>query len=238
MRVPQRAFCFARMTAKRLREGGVNGEVTVLEGEYTGGPEPLGPAPAREEVVFAGRHIAEKRVPAIVPAIAAARERLPGLRARILGDGPQRPLVLAAIADHGLQDAVRAPGFVDYEVVQDALAHALAMVLPSRREGYGLVVVEASQRGTPSIVVADPDNAATELVEDGENGFVAASAAPEDLADAILRVHAAGPALRERTAAWYARNADRLSLGRSLDDVARAYAAPRRTRRRRRAALR
>ena len=78
------------------------------------------------------------------------------------------------------------------------------MVLPSRREGYGIVVVEAAARGVPSVVVADPDNAATELVDEGENGFVAASASPEDLAAAILRVRDAGPELRASTAAWFA----------------------------------
>jgi len=109
------------------------------------------------------------------------------------------------------------------EEVDHALGHALAMVLPSRREGYGMVVVEAASRGTPSVVVRDPDNAAVELVDDGENGVVARSAAPEDLAEAILRVRDAGPALRERTAAWYARNARRLSLEQSLERVAEAY---------------
>ena len=98
------------------------------------------------------------------------------------------------------------------------------MVLPSRREGYGLVVVEAASHGTPSIVVADPDNAAVELVEDGVNGFVASSVAPDDLAAAIVRVNDAGAALRRSTAAWFADNARRLSLGHSLEIVARAYA--------------
>jgi hypothetical protein len=60
-------------------------------------------------------------------------------------------------------------------------------------------------------------------VTDGENGFVAPSAAPADLAEAIARVHAAGPALRTSTAAWFARNAERLSLGRSLETVLAAY---------------
>ncbi len=116
------------------------------------------------------------------------------------------------------------PGFVDRGRVERGLRAALCMALPSRREGYGLVVVEAASRGTPSVVVADPDNAATELVDDGVNGVVAASAAPEDLAAAILRVHDAGAALRESTAAWFARNAQRLSLGASLDVVAGVYA--------------
>ncbi len=115
------------------------------------------------------------------------------------------------------------PGFVEHERIGAALRRALCLVLPSRREGYGLVVVEASAAGTPSVVVADPDNAATELVEEGVNGFIAASASPGDLAAAILRVRAAGPALRTLTAAWYAEHARELSLADSLERVAAAY---------------
>ena len=69
-----------------------------------------------------------------------------------------------------------------------------------------------------------PDNAAVELVEDGVNGFVAASASPEDLADAIVRVHEAGEALRRSTRAWFAANARRLSLESSLETVLALYA--------------
>jgi glycosyltransferase involved in cell wall biosynthesis len=90
-----------------------------------------------------------------------------------------------------------------------------------------MVVVEAAAAGTPSVVVAAPDNAAVELVDEGENGFVAPSARPEDLARAIARVHAAGPALRASTAEWFGRNARRLSLASSLDRVAEAYATSR-----------
>ena len=120
------------------------------------------------------------------------------------------------------------PGFVSAERVESALARALCMVLPSRREGYGMVVIEAAASGTPSVVVAGPDNAAADLVSEGENGYVAPSAAPEDLAAAIERVHADGQALRERTADWFRANATRLSLESSLETVLRA--TPRRAR--------
>jgi len=83
--------------------------------------------------------------------------------------------------------------------------------------------VEAAAAGTPSVVVAGPDNAAVELVDEGENGFVARSADPSDLADAIVRVRDAGPALRDATADWFARNGTRLSLRSSLDVVLAAY---------------
>jgi glycosyltransferase involved in cell wall biosynthesis len=222
-RVPQRAFCFSQLHAARLREEGLASESTVLTGEYVGSLEQPQPAPARDVVVFAGRHIPEKRVPALVPAIAAVRARLPELRAEIYGDGPEREQVLAAIEAHGLQGVVEAPGFVEHERVHEAMRTALCMVLPSSREGYGLVVVEAAGRATPSVVVVGEDNAATELVDEDENGFVAASVSAADLADAIVRVHAAGPPLRDRTARWFGRNAERLSLEHSLERVLDAY---------------
>jgi glycosyltransferase involved in cell wall biosynthesis len=219
IRIPQRAFCFSRLHAGRLR-----GDVTVLEGEYAGDLEPSEPEPAEPLVVFAGRHIPEKRAPAVVPAVARARAHIPGLRGAVYGDGPERPAVLAAIARAGMTGVVDAPGFVDGDDVDAALRRALCMVLPSRREGYGLIVVEAAARGTPSVVVRAEDNAAVELVDDGENGVIAASAGADDLAAAIVRVHEGGEALRARTAAWFARNARRLSLDASLERVAATYA--------------
>ena len=221
--VPQEAFCFARLTERRLRDEGFRGAVTVLEGEYAGSLEPAEPRPSEPVVVFAGRHIPEKRVPALVSALAVARRELPHLRAEIYGDGPDRPEVLRRIASAGLEGDVSAPGFVDADVVEQALERAQCMVLPSRREGYGLIVVEASARGVPSVVVGGPDNAATELVEEGENGVIAASASAEDLAAAIVAVDAAGHDLRVRTAAWFAANARRLSLASSLDTVLERY---------------
>jgi glycosyltransferase involved in cell wall biosynthesis len=223
LRVPQRAFCFSRLHARRLRDAPVNGELTVLEGEYAGPLEPREPVPAEPVVVFAGRHIPEKRVPALVPALALARERIPELRGEILGDGPDRGEVLRLRAELGLDEAIDVPGRVDAERVEAAFARALCMVLPSSREGYGMVVVEAAALGTPSVVVAGPDNAATDLVSEGGNGFVAPSASPEDLAAAIERVHAEGQGLRERTAAWFRANAERLSLERSLERVLDSY---------------
>lgn len=222
-RTKHRAFAYSRLHAERLRGLGFRGEVTVLEGLYAGGLEVPSPGPPEPLVVFAGRHIPEKRVPALVPAVALARERLPDLRCEIFGDGPDRKAVLELIAQSTLDGAIEAPGFVDAERVQEAMRRALCFVLPSRREGYGLAVVEAAALGTPSIVVSDPDNAAAELVEDGVNGVVAPSADPADLAAAILRVHEEGEKLRASTRDWYGRNAQRLSIDTSLERVLAAY---------------
>lgn len=222
-RARQQAFCFSRLHARRLVQEGMKGEPVILEGIYAGPLEPADPGPAEPLVVFAGRHIPEKRVSAIPAAIAAAARDVPGLRCEIFGDGPDRAEVQRAVAREGVEGAVALRGFVEGREVEGAMRRALCVVLPSRREGYGLVVVEAASQGTPSVVVADPDNAATELVSDGENGFVAESASKEDLSRAIVRVHLGGPALRRSTVAWFAANARRLSIGQSLARVSRVY---------------
>ena len=156
-----------------------------------------------------------------MPALARAREQIPELRGEIYGDGPEREEVLRAIAELGLDGASPRRASSTRDVLEQALASALCLLLPSRREGYGLVVVEAAARGVPTVVVEGPDNAATELVEEGVNGTIAASAAPDELAAAIVRVHRAGPELRRSTLDWFRRNAERLSLERSLDVVGR-----------------
>jgi len=226
LRVPQSAFCFSRLVERRLLAEGVHGTVTVLEGQLPEGDVPKSAAAVQPEqpvVVFAGRHIQEKNPVAVVEAVAKARETIPELRAAIYGDGPERPNVLAAIAEHGLEDVVDAPGFVENDVIEHALSRALCLLLPSRREGYGLVVVEALSRGTPVVLVHGEDNAAVEFVAEGENGFVAPSAAPDALATAIGQVAARDARLRASTLAWFARNASRLSLERSLMTVSDAY---------------
>ncbi|MHB8234339.1 MAG: glycosyltransferase family 4 protein [Solirubrobacteraceae bacterium] len=231
-RVRQRAFCFSELHAARLRRLGLRGEVTVLRGLYVDDregaaareTEALPPAPT---VLFAGRLIPEKQVTLAIAAIALARQRIDGLRGEFLGDGPERAALDAAIAEHGLSDVVSARGFADTAALDAEMRRALCLLLPSRREGYGLVVVEAAARGTPSVVVAGEDNAATELIEEGVNGTVAPSADPEALAAAIVRVRDAGPALRQSTTAWFAANAEALSLEHSLAVVLHSYGAPR-----------
>jgi glycosyltransferase involved in cell wall biosynthesis len=222
-RAKHSALCFSRRHARRLEQIGYSGEITILEGLLPAGMESARPLLADPMVVFAGRLIPEKQATAVVPAVALARERVPDLRATIFGDGPERAALLRLIEESGLDGAVLAPGFVAGELVEDAIKRALCLLFPSRRDGYGLVVVEAAAVGTPTVVVDTPDNAAAELVEDGVNGFVAKSAEPEELGDAILRVHEAGPALRESTADWFRRNRERLSLETSVERVLAVY---------------
>lgn len=215
------AFVKSRLHERRLRSLGFIGELTVLPGLYDG-PSSLGAGEAADPplVVFAGRHIPEKRVLAIPAAIAAARRAIPDLTCRILGDGPESDSLAREISRLNAEGFIEAPGFVDFETVMGSIAQATCLILPSSREGYGIVVAEAAARGTPTVLVAGEDNAAVELVEEGTNGFVAPTSSPDDLAAAIVCAVRGGQELRESTFAWFEARSDSISARKSALVVA------------------
>jgi glycosyltransferase involved in cell wall biosynthesis len=117
---------------------------------------------------------------------------------------------------------VDVPGFVSEERIDAALRRALCLVLPSRREGYGLVVIEAAARGVPSIVVRSPDNAALELVNPS-NGVVADTSDAPTLSAAILEAQHRGEKLRVSASRWFSENREALGIRSSIDRVVRVY---------------
>jgi glycosyltransferase involved in cell wall biosynthesis len=226
LRFPDLSFTFSRMVERRLREYGHRAPIVRLSGEYSGadpGEEADTTPPEPPRAVFAGRHVAEKRVLAVPPAILAARREVPGLRCTILGEGPDGAALAELVHSLGLEDAIELRGRVESAEVRETIAGSSCLLHPSAREGYGQVVVEACAHATPAIVVAGPENAATELVEEGVNGFVAPSPAAEDLARAVAAAVRGGERLRTSTLDWYRRRSEELSLGHSLAQVEVRY---------------
>jgi glycosyltransferase involved in cell wall biosynthesis len=227
MRLSDRVYTYSRVHERRLVDALGQERVTRLTGLFE---EPVhyadaGLAPSEPHVIYAGRHIPEKNVTALPAALEELMRRRPEVTATIFGRGPDAETVSTEIERRGLGDRVSMPGFVDVEEISSAMRQASCLVLPSRREGYGLVVLEANSAGTPVVTVAGPDNAATELVDDGTNGFVATEASPEALADALEAAIDGGQELRERTFNHYRAHAEEYALSSSLEAFAQAYRA-------------
>jgi glycosyltransferase involved in cell wall biosynthesis len=223
------ASCHSQMHARRLMDEGFHGSPVVSPGLLHEGitADPSEQAGDPPTVVYVGRMIPDKQVETIPAAIAHARSSIPDLRAVLVGGGEQRASVEADVSRLGLQDVIDVPGFVDDAALHRALRSAACLVNPSRREGYGLVVVEACAVGTPVVVVTAPDNAAVELVSPGVNGEIASSSRPEDLGDAIVTVVRAGQPLRRSAAAWYAQAARTSTMAHSADGVLAALSGAR-----------
>lgn len=125
------------------------------------------------DVLFVGRLIPEKNPKTVVEAVAKLREEEPDVRCVVLGRGPEQDALENTVARLGLESNVTLlPPRDDYEDVLALMKAAEVFVLPSRREGFGMTVLEALACGTPVVTIRHPQNAAQELVDDGVTGVV------------------------------------------------------------------
>ena len=131
------------------------------------------PAELESDFIFVGRLIPEKGVDLLLRSLAIIKADLPDLRAVIIGDGPERGRLEVLARELGIGSNVTFVGFLSsYEEVIAHMKASRVFAFPSRREGFGMVVLEAMAAGIPVVTVRHPMNASTFLVEHGKNGFI------------------------------------------------------------------
>ncbi|MBZ2166565.1 glycosyltransferase family 4 protein [Methanobacterium spitsbergense] len=145
------------------------------------------PSEEISDIIFAGRLIKEKNVDILIKSIQIVKQKIPNVRCMIVGDGPERSKLEELSFNLKIQDNIEFMGFTEnYNDLIGYMKSSSVFVLPSIREGFGIVVIEANACGLPVVVVNHKMNAAVDLVQDGINGFKA-DALPEDIADKIIK---------------------------------------------------
>jgi glycosyltransferase involved in cell wall biosynthesis len=135
----------------------------------------------RDNYVYLGQLIQRKNVDGLLEAFAtlAASARLV-----VAGEGPEAESLRARASRLGIAERVDFRGYVPYEQVPELLSQAATLVLPSRREVYGLVVVEALAAGL-HVVVTDNSGVYADVHELA--GVLPAQPTPESIAAAMRR---------------------------------------------------
>jgi len=161
-------------TTKRLRAAGFKKEIkTIPLGVDLATIRTAKPGTEKSDVIFVGRLLSHKNADLLVKAIAIVKSAKPDILCNIIGDGPEKSDVINLILELKLQDNVRVLDMVDeYEDLYGLMKASKMLVLPSVREGFGLVAVEAFAAGLPVITTSHEDNAARELIKEGVNGFL------------------------------------------------------------------
>lgn len=133
--------------------------------------------------LFSGQLIARKGVDLLLAAFAQAAARDPSLRLTLAGDGSERTRLEASVPA-ALRQRVRFEGFVSWDRLPEVYAAADALVIPSRHDGWGMVVNEAFGAGLP-VIASDAVGAALDLVIPGETGLLVPAGEVEPLAEAL-----------------------------------------------------
>lgn len=133
------------------------------------------------KIVYVGRLTPHKHVDMLVEAFREVKQKLPEAELHIVGSGP----LLSSIKNQASKlDDCFIYGSLPEDRMLDVLKEAWLFVLPSEREGSGIVALEAMATRTPVITVDFADNATREMVNGG-NGVVAPPTA-YGIAEAIL----------------------------------------------------
>jgi glycosyltransferase involved in cell wall biosynthesis len=135
--------------------------------------------------LYVGRLAPEKNVATLLQAFAKYRCRGGQAELIVVGDGALRHQLEAEAHLLGVANATHFPGHKTTDELLPFYAFAMALILPSTREPWGLVVNEAMASGLP-VVVSNRCGCRCDLVRPGENGFLFSPTDAENLAQHLM----------------------------------------------------
>ncbi len=167
-----------------------------------------GPRSPTPRVVVLSRLVPHKQIEDALEAVAVLRYRMPGVHLDIVGDGWWRQRLVDHAAQLAISDTVTFHGHVDDITKHQLLQRCWVQVLPSRKEGWGLAVIEAAQHRVPTIGYRRSGGLSDSIV-DGVTGILVNDRAElvdrleRLLADRVLREQLGGKAqIRSGEFSW------------------------------------
>ena len=138
----------------------------------------------KSDIIFVGRLSHGKNVDVLLRAVSLIPDKP---KTMIVGDGPMMGELQRLARSLGLEDAVRFAGETGHEKIFSYLKASKVFAFPSTNEGFGIAAAEAKAAGLVLVVAKDSASAASELVDDGVDGFLVGCEAGE-FADALGRL--------------------------------------------------
>lgn len=172
LRFPKKIIAVSEKTKKELIKAGVKKEkiVVIPNGIDLEFIKKVKPAKERFDVIYVGRLVKDKNVDVLLKAIALLGRRKSKIRVAIVGDGPERKNLEALAEKLKIEKNVKFFGFIEqYKDVIALMKSSKVFVLPSTREGFSIVCLEALACGLPVVAI----NGEIGLkIENGKNGFL------------------------------------------------------------------
>jgi glycosyltransferase involved in cell wall biosynthesis len=145
----------------------------------------LGERSPSPRVVVLSRLVPHKQIEDALEAIAVVRTRIPDAHLDVIGGGWWQDRLVQRTRQLGISDAVTFYGHVDDATKHAVLQRSWVHVLPSRKEGWGLAVIEAAQHGVPTLGYRS-SGGLTDSVIDGVTGVLVDGR--DELSDSLERL--------------------------------------------------
>ena len=142
-----------------------------------------GPRAGNPRVLVLSRLVPHKQIEDALAAVALLRPSMPGLHLDIVGGGWWWQRLVEHAARLGISDAVTFHGHVDDVTKHHVMQQSWVHVLPSRKEGWGLAVIEAAQHAVPTIGYRSSGGLADSII-DGVTGVLV-----DSRAELVNRLH-------------------------------------------------
>ena len=156
-----------------------NGAEPIPHGVVAGSPSTRS---SRPSIVVLSRLVPHKQIEDALAVVADLRDHIQGLHLDVVGGGWWDEKLRERVGELGIDSAVTFHGHVSEERKHELLSHAWVHVLPSRKEGWGLAVIEAAQHGVPTVGYRS-SRGLTDSIIDGVTGLLVDG--PSELTSAV-----------------------------------------------------
>jgi glycosyltransferase involved in cell wall biosynthesis len=131
------------------------------------------PTDEKCDVLYVGRFVKDKNVDKLIEAFAIVSKQNPKAQCVIIGHGIEEQNLRQLVKKLNLEKQITIlPPQKNAEEIYSYMKRAKVFVLPSVREGFGIVALESLACGTPVVTVNSPANAAKDLITEGKTGSI------------------------------------------------------------------
>lgn len=138
------------------------------------------------QIIFVGRLAPHKHVDHLITILGKIRKTIPSIKLLIVGKGEEKENLVNSVKEHDLGDIITfKQDLSDEELIKD-IKESEILVLPSTREGFGMVLAEANCCYKP--VITYVSGGTVEVVENEYNGYLVESESITELENKLVNL--------------------------------------------------
>lgn len=180
---PDGLVAVSSLLRNTLKDSGVERPVSVILNGFHIQSVITGTSPEPESILQVGFLIERKKGDITIQALNLLKKTVPDASLTLIGNGPEQARFEALVKKLGLQRDVRFMGRQPNPVVLEEMSKARFFVMPSVREGFGIVYLEAMASGC--VTIGTEGEGIADLIVSGENGFLVPPDDPDAIANTI-----------------------------------------------------